>query len=110
MSTSKLELNTQSLLELIEAIKALPEVENKSAIAPATYNFYNVSVTADGEDVTSQVFVDGKIDFTTVTGHIELSLDIQRHLGTPMITLWDDTLATPYIEIVEDGIAPEEPS
>lgn len=104
MSTSRLENNTQALLELLDVINHLPSTDGSGTIPPETYEFLNVVVTADGEDVTSRVFVNGKINLSEVTGHIELSLDIARTLNTPEISIWDDTLTTPEIEIVDDEV------
>lgn len=104
MSASRLENNTQALLELIDAINHLPSADGSGTIPPESYEFINVVVTADGEDVTSQVFTNGKINLSNVTGHIELSLDIARTLNTPEISIWDDTLATPEIEITGDEV------
>lgn len=92
------------LEEYASAISQISTGEILGAAPPATYEFRNVVVTADGVDVTSQVFVDGKIDLSGVIGHIELSLDTVRQLETPVITLWEDTLATPEIELWDDTL------
>ena len=90
------------LEQYAEAVTRIPSSETPGATPPTDYRFINVVVTADGVDVTSQVFIDGRLDLSGIIGHIEISLDTVRPLDTPIITLWDDTLATPEITIVDD--------
>lgn len=90
------------LEEYPAAIARITTGEVQGAQPPVGYRFENVTVTADGVDVTSEVFVDGRLYLDKVTGHIELSLDINSlRLPTPEIGLVD-YLDTPEIELVDE--------
>lgn len=84
------------------AIAQITTGEVQGAQPPFNHIFENVVVTADGVDVTSEVFVNGRILLDKVVGHIELSLDINKiRLDTPAIDLVD-YLDTPEIELTDE--------